>query len=89
MAESFETVRREHEATPEARLWQAVIATTIQEWVSGPLGNSRKAEEYLLNDNSDFRLVCQSAGMDPVYLRSRLEKLRRQSANRRDLPIAA
>ena len=28
---------QEHEAIYEARLWQAVIVSTIQEWTTGPL----------------------------------------------------
>jgi hypothetical protein len=46
----------------EQRLWQAVIVTTIQEWISGPLRSKRKAEEYLFQDQKDFPVVCQSAG---------------------------
>ena len=62
--------------TPETRLWRAVIARTIQEWISGPLGRQREAEQYLLDDNRDFALVCESAGMDSEQLRSRLTPLR-------------
>ena len=64
------------ENTPETVLWRAVIARTIQEWISGPLRRQREAEQYLFDDNSDFRLVCQSAGMDSGQLRSRLARLR-------------
>ena len=45
---------------PEHRLWSAVILTTVQEWLSGPLRLSRKAEQYLFHDEKDFRMVCQS-----------------------------
>jgi predicted nucleic acid-binding protein len=64
------------ENTPETRLWRAVIARTIQEWFSGPLRRQREAEQYLFDDNRDFHLVCQSAGMDSGQLRSRLARLR-------------
>ena len=64
------------ENTPETRLWRAVIARTIQEWISGPLRRQREAEQYLFDDNGDFPLVCQSAGMDSSRLRSRLARLR-------------
>jgi predicted nucleic acid-binding protein len=60
----------------EVRLWQAVIVTTIQEWVSGPLRRKREAEEYLFKDQRDFLLVCQSAGLDAGRLRSKLARLR-------------
>jgi hypothetical protein len=61
---------------PETRLWRAVIARTIQEWISGPLGRQREAEQYLFDDNRDFRLVCGSAGIDSGVLRARLALLR-------------
>jgi len=63
---------------PEERLWQVVLARTIEEWMSGPLRQKREAEEYLFNDNEDFLLVCQSAGMDPGRLRTQLRRLQKQ-----------
>ncbi len=60
----------------EKRLWQAVLLTTIQEWMSGPLRQKRKAEEYLFQDRKDFETVCKSAGMDPDRLRAKLHRLR-------------
>ena len=61
---------------PETVLWRAVIARTIQEWISGPLRRQREAEQYLFDDNRDFPLVCESAGMDSGQLRERLARLR-------------
>jgi len=58
------------------RLWQAVIVTAIQEWISGPLRSKRQAEEYLFQDQKDFPVVCQSAGLDPDRLRTKLNRLR-------------
>ena len=69
---TFEVVENTHETV----LWRAVIARTIQEWISGPLGRQREAEQYLFDDNSDFRLVCGSAGIDSGELRARLKLLR-------------
>lgn len=60
----------------EVRLWQAVIVTAIQEWVSGPLRLKREAEEFLFRDQRDFPMVCQSAGFDVGRLRSKLERLK-------------
>jgi hypothetical protein len=62
--------------TPETRLWQAVIAKTMEEWVRGPLRYSRLAEQFLFSDDRDFQAVCSSAGMDPGYLRKRLQSIR-------------
>ena len=38
----------EREALPEANLWQAVIASTIKDWLTGPLRQKRQAEAYLI-----------------------------------------
>ena len=62
--------------TAEERLWRAVIAKTLEEWVRGPLRYSRIAEEFLFHDNKDFQSVCSSAGMDPRDLRERLHSIR-------------
>ena len=64
----------------EKRMWQAVIVTAIQEWISGPLRSKRQAEQYLFQDQKDFPLVCQSAGMDADRLRAKLKRLRLQRA---------
>jgi hypothetical protein len=65
------------EETPEQRMWKAVIARTLQEWVSGPLRSRREAEAYLFEDETDFRTVCYAAGMDPTALREKLRRLRK------------
>lgn len=70
----------QHQPLNESRLWQAVIVSTIQEWIHGPLRLKRQAEEYLFKDNSDFPAVCQSAGMDVARLRAKLTRLRFQTA---------
>jgi len=61
---------------PEQRLWRAVIASTVQEWVNGPLTKKRAAEQFLFQDENDFRTVCYSAGINPEDLRGRLQKIR-------------
>jgi len=33
------------DGTPEMRVWQAVIASTVEEWVHGPLRSAREAEQ--------------------------------------------
>jgi hypothetical protein len=62
--------------TAEEKLWRAVIARTLEEWVCGPLSRSRKAEQFLFNDEKDFQAVCSSAGMDPLNFRRRLHVIR-------------
>ena len=68
----------EAEETAEAKLWRAVLASTVEEWVNGPLRQKREAEEFLFSDDRDYRTVCYSAGINPEHLRSRLEKIRSQ-----------
>jgi hypothetical protein len=79
-----------NDGTAEERLWRAVIARTLEEWVRGPLRYSRIAEEFLFHDNKDFLSVCSSAGMDPLRLRKKLEYIRtrafqKQSGNSRSV----
>ena len=74
-----------NQGTAEERLWRAVIARTLEEWVRGPLSFSRKAEHYLFKDNRDFQTVCSSAGMNPEYLRSRLQTIRTRFMHERRL----
>jgi hypothetical protein len=62
--------------TAVQKLWRAVIASTVDEWVNGPLRKKREAEQFLFNDNKDYRTVCYSAGINPENLRGRLEKIR-------------
>ena len=60
----------------DKKLWSAVIATTIREWIHGPARLRRDAEEFLLHDEDDFLTVCSSAGLNPDTLRGRLKTLR-------------
>jgi hypothetical protein len=64
----------EMEEVPEQRLWRAVIASTVQEWVSGPLRIKQEAEKFLFGNSEDYRTVCFSAGINPDHLRVRLQK---------------
>ena len=64
MAKENEIVEVDCDAAPEARIWQAVILQTVQEWINGPARLSVQAEQYLFSDNKDFPMVCQSAGLD-------------------------
>jgi hypothetical protein len=66
----------EHQEMPEQKLWRAVIASTVQEWIHGPLRQQREAEQFLFSNHKDYRTVCYSAGIDPSNLRNRLEKFR-------------
>ena len=68
------------EVIAEQRIWTAVIARTVEEWVSGPLRSQREAESYLFSDETDFPTVCRCAGLDPQTLRRKLSKLKKSGA---------
>jgi hypothetical protein len=69
----------ELDTAPETRLWQAVILSAVEDWVSGGMRSKREAEVYLFEDKTDFPRVCESAGMNVDRLRSRLKRLRDHS----------
>jgi hypothetical protein len=75
------------QGTAEERLWRAVITKTLEEWMCGPLSFSRKAEQFLFDDNNDFKAVCSSAGMDPERLRKRLKTIRARGIQKESLPF--
>ena len=76
------------ELSTETLLWRVVIARTIQDWLSKPLGPKREAERYLFENGADLSLVCQLAGMDVGQLRTRLNRVRGRTLHDL-LPIAA
>ncbi len=65
----------------EQKLWRAVIANTIREWVRGSLHRRREAEQFLFRDERDYQTVCFSAGINPDNLRDRLQKIRERSGS--------
>ena len=69
-----------YEESPEQQLWKAVLASTVEEWISGPFRRSRVAEHYLFHNERDFREVCESAGLNPEQFRARLQRLRKTGA---------
>lgn len=74
--------------TSENRMWRVVIARTIQDWLSKPLGPKREAERYLFQDSADLSWVCESAGIKVMQLRTCLNMARGRSLHHL-LPIAA
>jgi|SRR5579872_4578023 len=86
-AKKLEAAAKDVEVMAEARLWRAVIADVIQEWVYGPLRNAREAERYIFGNSRDFALVCESAGLDVGRLRAELLRVRKY-AGRRSLALA-
>jgi hypothetical protein len=84
----YDTTVVQSELFAEQRLWTAVIARSVEEWVSGPLRSQREAETYLFTDQKDFPKVCRAAGMNPEALRTKLERLKRSGAGPTNLVVA-
>lgn len=80
-------LQAQEQGTAEERLWRAVITKSLEEWMCGPLSFSRKAEQFLFDDNRDFKTVCSSAGMDPERLRKRLKTIRARGIQKENLPF--
>jgi hypothetical protein len=57
-------------------LWRGVIARAIQDWLSKSLRPKREAERYLFESSEDLSLVCSSAGIDVLKLRTCLNNVR-------------
>jgi hypothetical protein len=66
----------EPEVMIETVLWRAVVARAIEDWLSKPLRPKHEAEQYLFTNSRDLSLVCHSAEIDVVDLRTRLNKVR-------------
>lgn len=79
------SVEIQEQVAGEQRIWLAVIARTVEEWVSGTLRNQMEAEEYLLRDDSDFSTVCAAAGLDANALRAKLLRLKKNGAGPKPL----
>jgi hypothetical protein len=75
MSDTLVHSTEDHEIA-EQKLWRAVIAGTVQDWIHGPRRRQREAEQFLFHDDNDYRTVCFSAGIDPGNLRDRLQKIR-------------
>jgi hypothetical protein len=84
---NYSIFHAQDQGTAEEKLWRAVIAKTLEEWICGPLSFSRKAEQFLFEDTHDFRAVCSSAGMDPERLRNRLRMIRARGIQKEIGPL--
>ena len=82
-AQYLETVRRKTHLDPEKKLMLAVLedgVTSYQKYIHAQDGKEknlfREAEEWILNENSDwlfsFESICESLGLNPKYIREGL-----------------
>jgi hypothetical protein len=83
----YTMIEMHSEQLGEQRLWTAVIARAVLEWVSGPLRSQREAETYLFTDEKDFPKVCMAAGLDAQTLRTKLRKLKISGAGPAAVPV--
>ncbi|MDE2165263.1 MAG: hypothetical protein KGJ66_02860 [Alphaproteobacteria bacterium] len=70
--------------SPERQLWCAVISRALQDALndvatisSPPLRDQicEDARNWFIRDGVDFRAACNSAGYDPITLRSRVLRM--------------
>jgi hypothetical protein len=69
-------LNNENQETGREVLWRAVITSTVQEWIYGRLSQKREAENFLFQDDQNYKAVCLSAGIDAQDLRERLQRIR-------------
>jgi hypothetical protein len=69
-------IANDHEMMTETLLWRAVVARAIEDWLSKPLRPKHEAEQYLFTNSRDLSLVCHSAEINVMELRTRLNKVR-------------
>jgi hypothetical protein len=63
------------ECISERRLWTAVVVMAVEDWRNGTLRARREAQKFIFEEKSNFQVVCESAGLDPATMRSRLLKI--------------
>jgi hypothetical protein len=69
-------ISAKHEVKTETLLWRAVIARAIEDWLSKSLRPKREAEQYLFTNSLGLSVVCQSAEINVMELRTCLNKVR-------------
>lgn len=70
---------------PEQALWCAVLKQIVLDAIEGARAGcnnkqsqileTHRARNFLTSNNADFRLICEYAGFDPVYVHERITKL--------------
>ena len=69
--------------SPEQKLWLAVmgaaasdaVSCAILDYTGNPIGEQASSDEaYFLHPTRNFYLVCHYAGLDPEYVKRKMEK---------------
>jgi hypothetical protein len=60
------------------RLWTAVLLNAVEDWRNGTLRARREAQTFLFDNDEDFAMVCNNAGLDFSDFRVRLLKIGRR-----------
>src|SRR5580692_12670343 len=60
------------------RLWTAVLINAVEDWRNGTLRARREAQTFLFDNDEDFAMVCNNAGLDFSDFRVRLLKIGRR-----------
>ena len=64
----------EARVVPETKLFTAVLAQAVHDVFSNHVDNKDKeqAVDFLTNDSSQLRMICELAGRDASYVRSKI-----------------
>jgi len=73
-------IRKIRESDEESHLWKAVICQAIEDATSNStqkrkLLAKKRALKWLLEDNDDFKTVCELAGYRPKQVKAGVEEL--------------
>jgi hypothetical protein len=60
------------------RFWTAVLWTAVEDWGNGTLRVQREAQAFLFDNDEDFAMVCNNAGLDFSDFRVCLLKIGRR-----------
>ena len=65
-----------HNPDPETKLFTAVLSQAVHDIFSDHVERIDKSQalEFLTNDSYHLRLVCELAGRNPDYVRSKIRK---------------
>jgi len=66
----------EQRVVPETKLFSAVLAQAVHDIFSNHVENKDKEQaiDFLTNDSSQLRMICELAGRDASYVRGKIRK---------------
>ncbi len=69
------------------RLWSAVLLQALEDWQSNSLGRQSEADRFLFHSQADFANACNNAGLDPLSVTNKLNRMKRTGAHKQAFPF--